>query len=195
MKRIVIYIVAGGLLFFAGYQTANILNKKRFQMEAYESVAEALTSDADTPSEEEAAAEAMNGTPLAADSVAGTDHTGASVAWAHLAREGFTTVARVSATGCRPCVDALTSALKQMATSNPSRKVALLIKNLPARDVYVLSKEFGPQFKLVLADKLPTDFGDGSTPYMFQLTDGRVADAFVCSYGDAARTANHVASL
>lgn len=123
-----------------------------------------------------------------------TDANGGTVALDTLASP-TTVFARYLATGCRPCIDAMVDALKLYVRKDPSARAVVLIKNVALRDLYVLNKELGHQFVLLSADRLPTDFNDGETPYMFRIAENRIADHFTCRYGDGERTKNYVEQI
>lgn len=46
-------------------------------------------------------------------------------------------VARLSATGCRPCIDNLVNELLAWKDNNPDKKVTVIVSNTPLRDMLV----------------------------------------------------------
>ncbi len=100
--------------------------------------------------------------------------------------------ARFSATGCRPCIDTLTDALLKFSAENPDWHINLLIDNILQRDMYVLSKEFGPSFSLYSTGSAMADTGSDISPVMFRLTeDGKIFRHFTCSPDHPERTLNY----
>lgn len=106
-----------------------------------------------------------------------------------------TIFARYSASGCRPCIDALLDALKHKAEDNPGYNFVLLIKNIPLRDLYVLNAEYGQQFKLLACDKLPIDFNSAETPVAFRINNHTISEHFTCRYGYHERTNKYIERL
>lgn len=104
--------------------------------------------------------------------------------------------ARFSATGCRPCIDTLTEALLAFAEKNPDWHINLLIDNILQRDMYVLSKEFGPSFSLYSTGPAMADTGSDITPVVFRLTeDGKIFRHFTCNPDKPERTQNYTESI
>lgn len=122
------------------------------------------------------------------------DHKGRTVGLDSLGGDS-TIFARYSASGCRPCIDALLGALKHKAEVDSGYKFVLLIKNIPLRDLYVLSAEYGPQYKLLSCDKLPIDFNSAETPVAFRINNHAISEHFTCRYGNHERTNNYIDSL
>ncbi len=104
--------------------------------------------------------------------------------------------ARFSATGCRPCIDTLTDALQAFVESNPDWHVNLLIDNIYQRDMYVLSKEFGPSFSLYSTGASMGDTGSDISPVMFRVTpEGKIFRHFICSPDYPERTYDYVSTI
>ena len=89
--------------------------------------------------------------------------------------------ARYSATGCRPCIETLLGTLRTFADQNPDWHVNLLIDNIPLRDLYVLSKEFGSNFTLYSTENFNVGLGSEVSPVMFRISpSGRIYRHFTC---------------
>lgn len=122
------------------------------------------------------------------------DHKGRTVSLDSLGGDS-TIFARYSASGCRPCIDALLAALKLKAEVNSGYKFVLLIKNIPLRDLYVLNAEYGQQFKLLSCDNLPIDFNSAETPVAFRINNHTISEHFTCRYGYHERTNKYIERL
>ncbi|MDE6042479.1 MAG: hypothetical protein K2G07_02905 [Muribaculaceae bacterium] len=186
MKRTLSIIAAAVLLLLLGYQLGRWQGRSADSAATPEQEAEAIDEEALTSAECEGAS---------LDSIYFTDYKGERVAASAYAGDG-TIIARFSTSACRPCVNALTASLMRHAAAHPAQRYLILLKNIEARDLYVLQPDFGPQFALLSCDSLPVDFNDGETPVLFQLDDnGRVYNHFTCRYGDYDRTDRYLDEL
>lgn len=191
MKRTILLIIAGTLLFCLGFQVSEIMGKHTTDPQSDIESEPATAADIDM--EAEISAE-FEGAPLN-DSVKILNYKGEPVGLAAISGDSIL-VARFSTSACRPCVNALMASLQRFARSHPDRRIAVLLKNAQLRDLYVMAPDFGPQFSLYSCDALPIDFEDAGTPVLFKVnSDGKVTGHFTCRYGDYERTDNYLQGL
>ena len=191
MKQFILMALAAVLLVALGFQTGRIVERRN----ATPAAAEEHISPAAAINEEEETSMECNGTLLTAENAKILNYKGEEVALGSLAGDS-TVIARFSSTACRPCLDALASSVKTFATEHPGKHVAMIVRNMGLRDLFVFSKDFGPNVSFYACDTLPVDFDNGDTPALFQLKEnGRVYNHFTCRYGDYGRTDRYLASL
>lgn len=187
MKKFLIQAASIILLLFAGYQIGHLVSKKQFNKELDDIVniyAEETTED-----------DYIDGLVLTRNNADISDAEGKRVDISRLAAAN-NVCARFSASGCRPCIETLTNALQDFTITHPDWHVNLLIDNIPLRDLYVLSKEFGKSFSLYSADNISADLGSQTSPVVFRITpDGTVYRHFKCDPEHPDRTINYVASI
>lgn len=191
MKKALVYTAVGILIFILGYQTGQLMMKKDCDRKLEEVVN--IYTSADISSEDSAAGSAFDGLDISSDTL--LDCTGKAVAVSSLPG-GKCIYAEYSNTGCRPCIDFLTAQLREFAARNPDWHICLIVDAIPVRDLYVLSKEFGPSFTLYSSERLETDLGSEVSPVMFRLDkDGKVFRHFTCSPDDHGRTADYISHI
>lgn len=188
MKKYVLPSLVVLLTFLLGFQVGRLSERKKQAPEETNVAAAVPTID----EEAELSAES-NGVTI--KDIVITNYKGEPVDLHDLAN-GRTIIARFSTSACKPCMDALTGSLGRIANDNPDQRIVLLMTGLPARDMYVLERQFGPQFSLLECKGLPIDFDEGQTPVVFRLDSAlRVRDHFTCRYGDYARTDRYLDSI
>lgn len=191
MKQFILMALAAVLLVALGFQTGRIVERRN----AAPAAAEEHSTPAAAINEEEETSMECNGTLFTAENAKILNYKGEEVALGSLAGDS-TVIARFSSTACRPCLDALASSVKAFAAEHPGKRVAMIVRNMGLRDLFVLSKDFGPNVNFYACDTLPVDFDNGDTPALFQLKEnGRVYNHFTCRYGDYGRTDRYLASL
>lgn len=190
MKHKALLIIGGLLLFCLGLQVGRYTTTRAQESKnASNELPSALTDDETEISTE------CNGTVLNYDSLNIVNYKGEPIPISAL-QSSKTLIARYSATACRPCLNALSTSLHNFADSNPDWKIILLISRIQLRDLYVMSREFGPSFELLACNTIPIDFDNGDTPVIFRIgEDNVVYDHFTCRYGDYKRTDNYLSSL
>lgn len=194
MKKHILTVLCAVLLFGLGFQTGRITAPK--QDSVTENNADSEVPEYDEPDDFEAyISNRYEGLPIAGNNAfSATDYNGNTLALDSLGTDG-TVFMRYSTSGCHNCIDAMLAALKKYAAANADSRVVLLIRGIAMRDMYVMSAELGPQFRLLLAEKLPIDFNGAETPVAFQIADGKIKNHFTARYGDEARTDTYVKSI
>lgn len=187
MKKTILIIIGALLLLAVGYQTAVIVNRH--------SATETPEETLDEPEDLEAyISNIYEGMEIDADSTFVSDYKGTPVALSDMAGPRQV-IARISTEGCRPCIDALLTSLRDFSVSNPDWRINVIIKGAPLRDLFVFGKEYGNRFRFYSADRLPTDYEDASAPTVFMIENGHVKHHFTCRYGDEQRTKDYVTKL
>ena len=77
--------------------------------------------------------------------------------------------ARISATGCHPCIAETMRRISEYKSSHPESTVVVFVANTPNRDLNVFGAQYGRKFEFFRADTFPLDFDDEITPYVFAL--------------------------
>lgn len=190
MKKTILLVIAGALLFCLGFQVSELRDRRSADAAQAETPAEkaaAIDEEAETSAECEGV--------LLPDSTIILNYKGEKISPATLSGDS-TLIARFSTSACRPCVNALTASLQSHARRHPGQRIVILLKNVQLRDLYVMAPDFGPQFRLLACDSIPVDFDRAETPAIFRIDScGRVYDHFTCRYGDYGRTDNYLQSL
>ncbi len=191
MKRTIMLILAGTMMFCLGFQLSEL---RKSTAEPVPTAAAARMNEA-TPVDDEVEISAeCNGMAISNNEKI-LDYKGESISPASISGEN-TLVARFSTSACRPCVNALTASLNKFAAAHPDWHIVLMLKNIQLRDLYVIAPDFGPQFSLYACDSLAADFDNADTPVLFQLSpEGRIQNHFTCKYGNYDRTDRYLDTL
>lgn len=105
-------------------------------------------------------------------------------------------IARFSATGCPPCINTLLESLQTFAEKNPTWHINLLIDNIALRDLFVMSKEYGPSFSLYSTTESAVDTGSSISPVVFRITpEGKIFRHFTCNPNYPEYTFNYAESI
>ena len=193
MKKTLVYTAVGILIFILGYQTGHFVTKKNCDRKLEEVVNIYTSSDISAEDNDGTSGSIFDGLDISGDTL--LDCTGKTVAVSSLPG-GKCIYAEYSNTGCRPCIDFLTAQLREFAAQNPDWHISLIVDAIPVRDLYVLSKEFGPSFTLYSSERLETDLGSEVSPVMFRLDkNGKVFRHFTCSPDDHGRTADYISHI
>lgn len=189
MKNALVQVLIYALLLLAGYQLGRYLTKKHYEKQIDEIVTIYTGED-----KSDIVYGAAEGLELNSENAVIVDVEGNNADISVLSAPK-NLCARFSATGCRPCIDTMTSALQAFAAENPDWHINLLIDNIPLRDMYVLSKEFGKSFSLYSADRVSAELGNEVSPVIFRVSpEGRVFRHFTCSPDAPERTRAYVAT-
>lgn len=188
MKRNITLIIIGILLFLAGFQLANILaNRKIAKLE--QEYATIYASEPETDEEAEISSRLI-GVDLSG--LVAVDSRGNEMKISELSGDKIV-FARFSVNACPPCVEALTSSLKDFIAENPDWHVVFLVADMPLRDMHVQQVEYGSIFSFYAVNHLPIDFNAAQTPVAFRLDDsGRIKEHFTCRSGDSQRTIDYI---
>lgn len=189
MKNALIQIGIILLAALCGYQADNIITEKEYNKKIEEIITIYTDDEAEQPATNYV--NVYEGMDIAENSGFITDANGKSYNLQTLSGPK-TICARFSANGCRPCIDTLTEALKDFASANPDWRINLLIDNVPLRDLFVMSKEFGSGFTLYSAANMPY-IGNETNPVMFRVSqDGKIYRHFTCASDMPERTRTYV---
>lgn len=189
MKKSIITIIIAVLFLFAGYQIGHVVSKKKFDKEL-EEIATLYSEDIDATEDKY-----FDGINLNAENADIVDATGKHIDIRELGKPK-NICTRFSATGCRPCIDTLTSSLQTFVMEHPQWHVNMIIDDIPLRDLYVLSKEFGPNFSLYSAANVTAELNDGPSPAVFRLSpEGTVYRHFACNPQYPERTKIYVSAI
>ncbi len=191
MKSTIIWIVICVLTLLCGFQLGFMISGKKYEKKLDE-VINIYTTDDETA---EYTPSFHEGLQLDSTNCKIYDIHGNDIAVGTLSAPK-NICARFSATGCRPCIDTLTESLKAFSKSNPDWHINLLIDNIALRDIYVLSKEYGPSFSLYSTDDTNIDLGSSISPIIFCLSpDKKIYRHFTCAPDAPERTKAYVESI
>lgn len=125
-----------------------------------------------------------------------TDAYGHAATLGELAADTTVLYCRYSEAGCRPCIDDVMDKIETWRDRHPGSKVALLLRDIDSRSLFVTQKDYGNRFTLYDARIVPVDVEGATTPVLFRLhADGTLRDFFQVVYGDYDQTARFLDSI
>lgn len=168
MKKVLLYSSIIVLSAIAAWQIAraiSINNEERDELEYYRSLdLTALTHSG--------ISEAYNGVPLGLGKIRMSDFKSDScslqdVFSVNKADEIY--CARISATGCHPCIAETMRRVSEYKAENPEAVVIVIVANVLNRDLNVFGAQYGRKFDFYRADCFPLDFDEEITPSVFTI--------------------------
>lgn len=168
MKKILLYTAIIALSLLAAWQITRAINLNgddRSELDYYRSLD--LTGIA-----HRSISDAFVGVPLGLEQIQLSDFKSDSLTLGDVVRAHSGPAiycARISATGCHPCIAETMRRISEYKSSHPESTVVVFVANTPNRDLNVFGAQYGRKFEFFRADTFPLDFDDEITPYVFTL--------------------------